>query len=297
MKITKIQTTPRIFNQTRLQQNQVHFASKSPYDTVSFGMTGEPTFSITTLGNYEGKGYEHFRNFEVKGHAKAGDLAVDETLKTGSWIEAGTINTQAVDIGDYAHVTGKVTAERLETGTFFEAGELDARTVRIGQSAKITGKAKAGVLSTGNYLQAGELDVLFAEIKKHAQITGKAKAGALWIDGDLNIGNTDIKSIHSCGDIRFQDITRLDKLTIAKNLTNPTKNVSRTLLFDSAHIAPEKIKIVLGVFLGDLQELVIHTVDKSILNKLEFFHENLGAKDRIGERLLPEAIAKLVKFI
>lgn len=325
MKVIPIPQSKR-FNTISYQQNPVHTLLKQEYDTVSFGAAFVDPPSINISGDYNKNGNRHLTELIASGSVNVDSLEVDETLKTGtflkanslqalvadigsharvenslsaetlttgSWLEARELNTQNANIGDYAHITGKVTAEKLTTSTFFEAGELDAQTVMIGESAKITGKAKATLLVAGNYLQAEELDVIMARIKKYAHITGKAKAESLFVDGDLNIGSTDIRTIVSRGDVRFKDIIRLDKLTIADNFPNPTKNLTRTLLFDSANIIPEKIKIVLG----NIQELVIHTVDKSILNKLEFFHQNAVAEGGIGEKLLPEAIERLVKFI
>lgn len=317
----------RRINTYQYQQNPVLIRPKQQFDSVSFGISNEVLPSINTIGNYEGMEHEHFKDFGIKGHAQVNDLEVDETLKTGSWIEAESINTNVMHIGDYANATGKVTANYLETGSFFDAGELDAKTANIGTSAKITGKAKAESLrighclnaeeldaqtaiigqsatirgkakaasiDVGSDLEAGELDVTRASVRKDAKITGTAKAESLFVNGDLTIGNTDVEEILSRGDVTtFKDIARLDKLTFSEHLTNPAKDVKRTLVFESANIAPEKIKIVLG----NIQKLVIRTVDKSILQKLEFFHQDFSKIGCVGEKLLPETIARLVKFI
>lgn len=317
----------RRINTYQYQQNPVQIRQKQTFDSVSFGMASKALPSINTIGNYDGKGHKHFKDFGVKGHAKVNDLEVDGTLKTGSWIEANSINAQTVSVGDYVHATGKVTANYLETGSFFDAGELDAKTANIGTSAKITGKAKAESLrighclnaeeldaqtaiigqsatitgkakaasiDVGSDLQAEELDVTMASVRKDLQITGTAKAKSLFVNGDLNIGNTDVEEILSRGDVTtFKDITRLDTLTFSEHLTNPAKDVKRTLIFESANIIPDKIKIIVG----NIQKLVIRTVDKSILQKLEFFHQDFSKIGCVGEKLLPETIAKLVKFI
>lgn len=255
-----IPTSPsRKSNAAAFRQSPVYLNRKQEYDSVSFGMAAEAPPSIDTLGNYEGKGYEHFANFKVKGHAKIDDIKVDETFTTGSWLEANNLNAQSADIGDYAYMKGEVKAEFIRTGSFFEAKQLDAKKMAvIGTSGKIKGKAKAEILTAGD---------------------------------DIKIGKAEIGTLVSHGNVDLGDIIRLDKLVISKKL-HQTTPPTRHLNLKSSRILPEQINVVL-----DGVQLKIRVWNKSALSKLKFFTTVKSDTGTVLIELSGQALEQLVKIV
>lgn len=268
-------------------------AGKAKADEIS-------TFFSLEAGELEAKNVQSSSKVLIAGKAKIAD-----SISVSDALEADELEAKTANIRKYAKIAGKAKVDNLVINDaskqylfneyFLEAGELEAKTANIRNYAKIAGKAKADEISTGKYLEADELEVKTATVGDYTHITGDANVGELTTRGDLKIGGvSNIQKAVSIGDVELGPIKKLDELFILEN-PEPVENVKRTLTFNSSEIE-SKIKVVLG----DISELVVHTVDENVLNKMEFFHaaENeKGSISEVGKKVSNELLKQVVKVI
>jgi len=261
MKVIPIPTTKR-FNINPVQQNPVHAIPKQGHDIVSFGDSER----LVINGDYKNLQGLCKKSIHITGNAELGDAVADEDFVIGKTLNAKYISARTACLKGNATIEDKANVDDLVAMSKFNTRYLTTQKAYFIHGATITGNVKGETLTVAN--------------------------------GDLTIsGSSDFKRISSAGDnVELGDILKLDSIVLSNpkpnNIPQPEEIPTRVLKFNSSNIIPEQIQIVLDKF----QKLEIHA-PKDIWHKLVVCKFDDKAEGYIGEKLLPKALERLVKFV